>query len=74
VADAKNKVERRWPPEKPCRFDDRRDCRDAKVIDHCAARNLKADVEPVRADQINDAIDRVVKKDVRYRRIIDLGP
>jgi uncharacterized zinc-type alcohol dehydrogenase-like protein len=44
-----------------------------EVIDYCAARNLKADIELVRADQINEAIDRVVKKDVRYRFVIGMA-
>lgn len=40
------------------------------VIDHCAARNSKADIELIQPDQINAALDRV-KKDVRYRFVID---
>jgi alcohol dehydrogenase (NADP+) len=44
-----------------------------EVIDYCVARNLKADIELVRADQINEAIDRVVKKDVRHRFVIDMA-
>lgn len=43
-----------------------------QVIDYCAARNIKADIELVRPDQINEAFERVVKKDVRYRFIIDM--
>jgi uncharacterized zinc-type alcohol dehydrogenase-like protein len=43
-----------------------------EVIDYCAARNIKADIEVVRPDQINDAFERVVKKDVRYRFVIDM--
>jgi D-arabinose 1-dehydrogenase-like Zn-dependent alcohol dehydrogenase len=37
------------------------------------ARNIKADIELIRADQINHAIDRVKKKDVRYRFVIDMA-
>jgi uncharacterized zinc-type alcohol dehydrogenase-like protein len=44
-----------------------------EVIDYCAARNIKADVELVRPDQVNQAFDRVVRKDVRYRFVIDLA-
>ncbi|MGB7988877.1 MAG: NAD(P)-dependent alcohol dehydrogenase [Candidatus Methylophosphatis roskildensis] len=44
-----------------------------EVIDYCAARNIKAEIELVRADQINQAYDRVVKKDVRYRFVIDMA-
>ncbi len=44
-----------------------------EVIDYCAARNIKADIELIKPDQINQAFDRVVKKDVRYRFVIDLA-
>jgi len=43
-----------------------------EVIDYCAARNIKADIELVRADQINEAFERVVRKEVRYRFVIDM--
>jgi uncharacterized zinc-type alcohol dehydrogenase-like protein len=42
------------------------------VIDYCAARNIKADVELVSPTEINKAFDRVVNKDVRYRFVIDM--
>lgn len=44
-----------------------------EVIDYCAARNIKADIEVIRADLINQAIERVVKKDVHYRFVIDMA-
>ena len=44
-----------------------------EVIDYCAARNIKADIELIRPDQINQAYDRVVNKDVRYRFVIDFA-
>ena len=44
-----------------------------EVIDFCAARNIKADIELIRPDQINQAFDRVLKKDVRYRFVIDFA-
>ncbi len=43
-----------------------------EVIDYCAARNIKADIELVRPEQINEAFERVVMKDVRYRFVIDM--
>jgi len=43
-----------------------------EVIDYCTARNIKADIELIRPDQINNAFDRVVNKDVRYRFVIDM--
>jgi uncharacterized zinc-type alcohol dehydrogenase-like protein len=42
------------------------------VIDYCAARNIKADVELIKPDQISQAYDRVVAKDVRYRFVVDM--
>ena len=44
-----------------------------EVIDYCVARNISADVEIIRPDQINEAWDRVVGKDVRYRFVVDMG-
>jgi alcohol dehydrogenase (NADP+) len=44
-----------------------------EVIDYCAARGIKADVEVVRAEDINRAFERVVNKDVRYRFVIDMA-
>jgi uncharacterized zinc-type alcohol dehydrogenase-like protein len=44
-----------------------------EVIDYCAARNIKADIETIRAEDINWAYDRVVSKDVRYRFVIDMA-
>jgi len=43
-----------------------------EVIEYCAARNIKADVELVRPDQIDRAWERVRAKDVRYRFVLDL--
>jgi uncharacterized zinc-type alcohol dehydrogenase-like protein len=44
-----------------------------EVIDYCAARNIKADIELIRPDQINRAYERVVNKDVRYRFVINMA-
>ena len=43
-----------------------------EVIDYCTARNIKADIELMRPNQINEAFARVVNKDVRYRFAIDM--
>lgn len=42
-----------------------------QVIDHCFTRNIYPDVELIRPDQINQAYNRVVGKDVRFRFVID---
>lgn len=44
-----------------------------EVIDYCAARGIKADVELIRPEEINRAWDRVRNKDVRYRFVIDVA-
>ena len=44
-----------------------------EVIDYCAARNIKAEIELIRPDQINRAFERVVNKDIRFRFVIDFA-
>ena len=44
-----------------------------EVIDYCAARNINADIELIRIEDINRAYERVVNKDVRYRFVIDMA-
>jgi alcohol dehydrogenase (NADP+) len=43
-----------------------------EVVDYCMARGIKADVEVIRPEQIRQAFDRVVNKDVRYRFVIEM--
>lgn len=43
-----------------------------EVIDYCSSRGITADIELIRPDQINEAFDRVVGKDVRFRFVIDM--
>ena len=42
-----------------------------EVLDFCAEHGVSADVEVIRADQVNDAYDRVVAGDVQFRFVID---
>ncbi|MFD8208048.1 NAD(P)-dependent alcohol dehydrogenase [Streptomyces sp. NPDC059695] len=42
-----------------------------EMLDFCAEHGLGAEIELIRADQINEAYERVVKSDVRYRFVID---
>jgi alcohol dehydrogenase (NADP+) len=44
-----------------------------EVIDYCTARNIKADIELIRPEDINRAFERVANKDVRYRFVIDMA-
>ncbi len=43
-----------------------------EMLDFCAEHGLAADVEVIPADQINDAYERVLSSDVRYRFVIDI--
>ncbi|SDQ35745.1 NAD(P)-dependent alcohol dehydrogenase [Quadrisphaera sp. DSM 44207] len=42
-----------------------------EMLDFCAEHGLGAEVEVISADQIDEAYDRVVASDVRYRFVID---
>jgi uncharacterized zinc-type alcohol dehydrogenase-like protein len=42
-----------------------------EMLDFCAEHGLAAEIETISADQVNEAYDRVVKSDVRYRFVID---
>ncbi|MGO2123274.1 NAD(P)-dependent alcohol dehydrogenase [Glutamicibacter arilaitensis] len=42
-----------------------------EMLDFCAEHGLGAEIEVISADQINDAYERVLKSDVRYRFVID---
>jgi alcohol dehydrogenase (NADP+) len=44
-----------------------------EMLDFCAERNITADVEMIRMQQINDAYARMLKSDVKYRFVIDLA-
>jgi uncharacterized zinc-type alcohol dehydrogenase-like protein len=42
-----------------------------EMLDFCAEHNITADVEVIAADKINEAYERVLASDVRYRFVID---
>ncbi len=43
------------------------------MLDFCAEHGIGADVEVIPIQKINEAYDRMVKGDVRYRFSIDLA-
>lgn len=43
-----------------------------EMLDFCAENGIVSDVEMIRMSQINEAYERVLKGDVRYRFVIDL--
>ncbi|MEN3275890.1 MAG: alcohol dehydrogenase [Massilia sp.] len=42
-----------------------------EMLDFCAEHGIVADIEMIRAEQINDAYERMLKGDVKYRFVID---
>ncbi|WP_248964263.1 NAD(P)-dependent alcohol dehydrogenase [Sphaerisporangium perillae] len=44
-----------------------------EMLDFCAQHGLGAEIELIRADQINEAYERVLSSDVRYRFVIDIA-
>jgi uncharacterized zinc-type alcohol dehydrogenase-like protein len=44
-----------------------------EMIDFCAAHKIASDVEMVPIQSANEAYERLVKNDVRYRFVIDMA-
>ncbi len=44
-----------------------------EMLDYCAANNIVSDIELINMQNINDAYDRMLKGDVKYRFVIDLA-
>ncbi|KPA91217.1 MULTISPECIES: NAD(P)-dependent alcohol dehydrogenase [Pseudomonas] len=42
-----------------------------EMLDFCAEHGITADIELIRADEINDAYERMLKGEVKYRFVID---
>jgi len=40
------------------------------MLDFCAEKNIYPECETIRLDQVNDAYERLLKNDVRYRFVI----
>ncbi len=43
-----------------------------EMLDYCAEHNIVSDVEVININYINEAYERVIKSDVKYRFVIDL--
>lgn len=43
------------------------------MLDFCAKHNITADIEMIGMQQINEAYERLLKGDVRYRFVIDIA-
>jgi uncharacterized zinc-type alcohol dehydrogenase-like protein len=44
-----------------------------EMLDYCAEHNIVADVEMINIDYINEAYERMIKNDVKYRFVIDIA-
>ena len=44
-----------------------------EMLDYCAAHNIVSDVEVIKISEINEAYERMLKGDVKYRFVIDMA-
>jgi uncharacterized zinc-type alcohol dehydrogenase-like protein len=44
-----------------------------ELLDFCGKHNIVSDVEVIRMQDINEAYERMLKSDVRYRFVIDMA-
>jgi uncharacterized zinc-type alcohol dehydrogenase-like protein len=44
-----------------------------EMLDFCAEKGITCDVEVIKMQQVNEAYERLVKGDVKYRFVIDLA-
>ena len=44
-----------------------------EMLDFCGQHNLTSDIEMIRMEQINEAYERMLKSDVKYRFVIDMA-
>lgn len=43
-----------------------------EMLDFCAAHKIYPEVEMVAIQNVNEALERVIKRDVRYRFVIEI--
>ena len=43
------------------------------MLDFCAKHGIASDIEIIPIEKINEAYDRLLKQDVRYRFVIDMA-
>jgi len=44
-----------------------------EMLDFCGKHNITADIELIKMDEVNTAMERLAKSDVRYRFVIDVA-
>ena len=43
------------------------------MLDFCAEKGIVSDVEMIKIQEINEAYERMLKSDVKYRFVIDMA-
>jgi uncharacterized zinc-type alcohol dehydrogenase-like protein len=43
------------------------------MLEYCGRNNIAAEVEVIPIQQINEAFERMLKQDVKYRFVIDMS-
>ena len=43
-----------------------------EMLDFCAEHNIVSDIELIPVQQVNEAYERMLKNDVRYRFVLDM--
>ncbi len=43
------------------------------MLDFCAEHGIASDIEMIKIQDINDAYERMLKSDVKYRFVIDIA-
>jgi uncharacterized zinc-type alcohol dehydrogenase-like protein len=44
-----------------------------EMLDFCGEHNIVSEIEKINIQQVNEAYERVLKSDVRYRFVIDIA-
>ncbi|KAI3845626.1 hypothetical protein MKW92_049569, partial [Papaver armeniacum] len=44
-----------------------------EMMNYSAEKNITCDIEVVKTDEINEALDRLARNDIRYRFVIDIA-
>ena len=42
------------------------------MLDYCAEKNIVSDIELIPVQKVNDAYERMLKGDVKYRFVLDM--
>jgi uncharacterized zinc-type alcohol dehydrogenase-like protein len=44
-----------------------------EILDFCGKHGIAAEIEAIAIDQVNEAFERVIRSDVRFRFVIDMA-